>query len=176
MGGRIALAGAVLVPDRISSLILESASPGLETEGERRARRRADEALAEGILRGGMEAFVDHWMGLPLFATQGKLPAKIRALTRERRLQNDPRALAACLRGLGTGAQPSFWDSLPEIQAPTLLLAGEEDGKFTKVAERMAEGIPRSFLRLMPRAGHAIHLENPFAWLAAVLTFDPTEI
>ena len=47
----------------------------------------ADEALAEGILRGGMEEFVDHWMGLPLFATQGKLPPKIRALTRERKLK-----------------------------------------------------------------------------------------
>ena len=48
MGGRIALAAAVLRPARVSSLILESASPGLEGEKEQRARRRADEALAEG--------------------------------------------------------------------------------------------------------------------------------
>jgi 2-succinyl-6-hydroxy-2,4-cyclohexadiene-1-carboxylate synthase len=175
MGGRVALAGAVLIPERVSSLILESASPGLPGEGERRARRRADEALAEGILRGGMEAFVDHWMGLPLFATQGKLPADVRVQTRERKLQNAPEAMAACLRGLGTGAQPSFWDSLPGIRVPTLLMAGEEDGKFTLVAERMADMIPGANLRLMPKAGHAIHLENPFAWLAAVLTFHPSE-
>ena len=129
MGGRIALAAAVLTPDRVSSLILESASPGLPQEGERRARRRADEALAEGILRGGMEAFVDHWLGLPLFATQGKLPSAIRTQTKERKLQNTPEALAACLRGMGTGAQPSFWESLPQVTVPTLLLAGEEDRK-----------------------------------------------
>jgi len=103
MGGRIALAGAVRRPARISALILESASPGLAGENERRARRRADEALAEGILRGGMEAFVDHWMGLPLFATQGKLPPKIRETNRELRLRNNPEALAACLRGVGIG-------------------------------------------------------------------------
>jgi len=175
MGGRIAVAGACTVPGRISSLILESASPGLRGENERKARRRADEALAEGILRGGMEAFVDHWMGLPLFATQGKLPEKIRVLTRERRLQNDPEALAACLRGMGTGAQPSYWDALPEVQVATLLLAGQEDHKFTQVAEEMAESLPRAILRFMPKAGHAIHLENPFAWLAAVCTFDPSE-
>jgi len=175
MGGRIALAGAVRNPSRISSLVLESASPGLAGESERKARRRADEALAEGILRGGMEAFVDHWLGLPLFATQGKLPPKIRSLTRERKLQNRPEALAACLRGIGTGAQPSFWDSLQGISVPTLLLAGEEDRKFTQVAGQMAAEIPRAVLRLMPKAGHAIHLENPFAWLAAVLTFDPAE-
>lgn len=172
MGGRLALAGAVRTPARVSSLILESASPGLAEEGERKARRRADEALAEGILRGGMEAFVDHWMGLPLFATQGKLPAKVRARARKGKLENAPEALAACLRGIGTGAQPSFWDSLREIRVPTLLLAGEEDGKFTRVAEQMAEEIPGAILRLMPKAGHAIHLENPFAWLAAVRTFD----
>jgi 2-succinyl-6-hydroxy-2,4-cyclohexadiene-1-carboxylate synthase len=174
MGGRLALAGAVLRPSRISSLALESASPGLAGESERRARRRADEALAEGILRGGMEAFVDHWMGLPLFATQGKLPPQVRAASRERKLRNRPEALAACLRGVGTGAQPSFWGSLPDIRVPTLLLAGEEDKRFTQIAESMAAKIPGAVLRLMPRAGHAIHLENPFAWLAAVLTFRPS--
>jgi 2-succinyl-6-hydroxy-2,4-cyclohexadiene-1-carboxylate synthase len=81
--------------------------------------------------------------------------------------------MAACLRGVGTGAQPSFWDSLPDIKMPTLLLTGEEDRKFTQVAESMAEGIPGAALRMIPKAGHAIHLENPFAWLAAVRTFDP---
>ncbi len=174
MGGRIAVAGAVLRPARVSALVLESASPGLANENERRARRRADEALAEGILRGGMEAFVDHWMGLPLFATQGKLPSRTREENRERRLKNRPEALGACLRGLGTGAQPSFWESLPDITVPTLLLAGEEDVRFTEVARRMAKAMPRAQLRLIPRAGHTIHLENPFAWLAAVRTFDPT--
>ncbi len=173
MGGRIALAGAARIPERLSSLILESASPGLAAESERKARRRADEALAEGILRGGMEAFVDHWLGLPLFATQGKLPSKVRAHTRERKLQNNPEALAACLRGMGTAAQPSFWDSLESLRIPTLLLAGEEDRKFTQIAELMAQKIPGAELRLIPRSGHAIHLENPFAWLSAVRTFHP---
>jgi 2-succinyl-6-hydroxy-2,4-cyclohexadiene-1-carboxylate synthase len=171
MGGRIALAAAVLQPARVTALILESASPGLAGENERRARRRADEALAEGILRGGMEAFVDHWMGLPLFATQGKLPTRVREANRARRLRNDPEALAACLRGLGTGAQPSFWDDLVAIRVPTLLLAGEEDQKFTDIAQRMSDRIPAAELRLIPKSGHSIHLENPFAWLAAVRTF-----
>lgn len=171
MGGRVALAGAVLHPARVATLILESASPGLSGEAERKARRRADEALAEGILRGGMEAFVDHWMGLPLFATQGKLPQKVQEANRERRLRNRPESLAACLRGLGTGAQPSYWEALPDIRVPTLLLAGEEDEKFTAIARRMSQEMPGSELRVIPRAGHSIHLENPFAMLAAVRTY-----
>jgi 2-succinyl-6-hydroxy-2,4-cyclohexadiene-1-carboxylate synthase len=173
MGGRVSLAAAVLRPARVSSLVLESASPGLPGENERRARRRADEALAEGILRGGMEAFIDHWLGLPLFATQGKLPAKIRETNRGRRMKNNPEYLAACLRGLGTGAQPSFWDDLARVEVPTLLLAGEEDPKFSELATRMSETISASELRLIPKSGHSIHLENPFAWLAAVRTFQP---
>lgn len=173
MGGRIALAGAVRKPSRVSALILESASPGLAEENERRARRRADEALAEGILRGGMEAFVEHWLGLPLFATQGKLPPQIRAATRATRMKNDPEALAACLRGNGIGVQPSYWDDLGNIKLPTLLLAGEEDKKFTDISGRMAEKIAGAELRLIPMAGHSIHLENPFAFLAAVRTFQP---
>jgi 2-succinyl-6-hydroxy-2,4-cyclohexadiene-1-carboxylate synthase len=122
-----------------------------------------------------MEAFVDHWLGLPLFATQGKLPSEVRAAARERRLRNSPETLAACLRGLGIGAQPSFWDRLGEIQAPTLLLAGEEDKKFTETARKMAAEIPEASLLVIPRAGHAIHLENAFAWLAAVRTFSPAK-
>ncbi len=173
MGGRISVAAAVLRPSRVSALVLESGSPGLANDRERRARRRADEALAEGIQRGGMEAFVDHWMGLPLFATQGKLPPRAREENRARRLKNRPEAMAACLRGLGTGAQPSFWEALPEIKVPTLILAGEEDPKFSEIALRMADQMPNAQLRLIPRAGHTIHLENPFAWLAAVRTFDP---
>lgn len=170
MGGRLALAGAVLHPERVSSLVLESASPGLASENERRARRRADEALAEGIRLGGMEEFVDHWMGLPLFASQGKLPDKVLKEARERRLRNRPDALSACLRGMGTGAQPSFWERLAEIEVHTLLLAGEEDHKFSEIARRMADSLARPTLRLVPRAGHTVHLENPFAWLAAVRT------
>jgi 2-succinyl-6-hydroxy-2,4-cyclohexadiene-1-carboxylate synthase len=176
MGARVALAAAVLHPDRVSSLVLESGSPGLENENARRARRRADEALAEGILRGGMEAFVDHWLGLPLFATQGKLPTDVRAAARERRLRNQPEMLAACLRGLGVGAQPSFWGRLAEVQVPTLLLAGEEDQKFTEIAIRMSAQMPAAELRVVPKAGHTIHLENPFAWLAAVRTFPLEDV
>jgi pimeloyl-ACP methyl ester carboxylesterase len=127
--------------------------------------------LAEGILLGGMEAFVDHWLGLPLFATQGKLPPSIQAAARDRRLRNNPEMLAACLRGLGIGAQPPFWDRLGEIRVPTLLLAGEEDNKFCEIARRMESGIPSATRTVIPMAGHTIHLENPFAWLAAVRTF-----
>ena len=45
MGGRIALAIRLNIPERVSSLILESASPGLKTEIERCERRETDQYL-----------------------------------------------------------------------------------------------------------------------------------
>src|SRR5699024_8653544 len=46
MGGRIALSYANVYPEQIQSLILESASPGLKDEEERKERRESDERLA----------------------------------------------------------------------------------------------------------------------------------
>lgn len=168
MGGRVALAAAVFHPERVGSLMLESASPGLDTEVERAERRRADEALARDLEKEGIEPFVDRWMAMPLFSTQRALPDDVLHRARERRLSNDPRALAACLRGLGTGAQPSFWDRLRELSVPTLLMTGEEDRKFTTIARQMTEVIPDATVEVVPGAGHTVHLEAPDAWLDAV--------
>jgi 2-succinyl-6-hydroxy-2,4-cyclohexadiene-1-carboxylate synthase len=171
MGGRVALGAAVLRPERVRRLVLESASPGLEGEAQRARRRGEDESLARRLEAGGIERFVDFWMARPLFASQAALPGAVREAARRRRLANDPRLLAAVLRGLGTGSQPSFWDRLPEIRAPTLLLTGALDPRFGETARRMARGIPGALHRVVPGAGHAIHLERPGRWLDDVVPF-----
>lgn len=168
MGGRMALAFGVAHPERVSRLVLESASPGLATEGEREARRLQDEALARRLEEEGIEAFVDSWQRQPLFESQAALPPEVLAEQRARRLRNDPASLAASLRGLGTGSQPSFWDALPHLSVPTLVLAGEADTKFLEIGRRMAEALPNARLAVVPGAGHAVHLERPDAWLAHV--------
>ena len=171
MGGRLALAYAVTHPGRVTRLVLESASPGLAGEEERASRRASDEALARDLERDGLAAFVRRWEALPLFETQAALPEPVRAAQRARRLANDPRSLAAALRGLGTGALPSYWDALPALSVPTLLVAGAADAKFTGIARAMAEALPRAETAVIPGAGHAVHLERPGAWLDAVVPF-----
>lgn len=171
MGGRIALGAAVLHPERVESLVLEGASPGLESEAEREQRRSADGVLAAQLELGRIEPFVDAWMRQPLFATQSRLPARLRAAQREGRLRNDPHALAACLRGLGTGVQPSFWENLPELDRPALLLAGSLDEKFRLLAARMASLLPHGRVQVIEDAGHAVNLEHPKAYLEAVGAF-----
>jgi 2-succinyl-6-hydroxy-2,4-cyclohexadiene-1-carboxylate synthase len=168
MGGRIALGAAVLAPERVSRLVLEGATAGLESDAERRERRESDEVLARRLEHEGLEAFLDDWAAQPLMATQRRLPQTVRAAERERRLRNRPEALAACLRGLGTGTQPPLWHRLGEVRGSVLLVTGEEDQKFTALARRMTTLLPRAQHVLVPSVGHAVHLEAPEAWLEAV--------
>jgi 2-succinyl-6-hydroxy-2,4-cyclohexadiene-1-carboxylate synthase len=171
MGGRLALYLALTRPVLVRSLILESASPGLATAAERETRRRQDEALAWRIEQEGIEAFVQEWEQIPLFASQKKLSPVIRDALRRRRLANRAQGLANSLRGLGTGSQPSLWPRLPELSMPVLLLAGEWDEKFSGINRAMAATMPRAHVVIVPGAGHTIHLEQPGSWQEIVTTF-----
>lgn len=171
MGGRVALAFAVRNPGRVRRLVLESSSPGLDTEEERAARRRDDESLADWIEVNGTEAFVARWEVLPLFESQRALAPLVLEAQRRRRLLNHPGSMAASLRGMGTGALPSFWGSLPTLRVPVLFMAGAHDRKFVEVARRMAAATPSARLRVVEGAGHAVHLERPGAWVELVGDF-----
>ncbi len=174
MGGRVALAFAIDHPERVSALALEGASPGIAEPDERAARRAQDRALADRIERDGVEAFVDHWMQQPLFATQARLGPAALAKVRAARCANSALGLANSLRGLGVGNQDPLWDRLPRIAAPTLLVVGEDDLKFHSIALAMAERIRGAAVAVIPRAGHTTHLENPDAFRDRVLEFLDT--
>lgn len=170
MGGRIALYTAF--SGFFCALILESASPGLEDPAEREQRRSSDETLAANIERNGVQAFIDHWEKLPLFASQSALPPEAREALRRQRLGNRPGGLAQSLRGVGTGVQPSLHARLPTLHTPTLLIAGELDTKFSAIARSMARVLPQSQLCIVPGAGHAVHLERPEEFVSMVGDFS----
>ncbi len=67
MGGRLALHIATHRPERVLSVLTIGAHAGLD-EDARQGRRQGDEVLASRIERDGLEAFVDYWSSLPLFA------------------------------------------------------------------------------------------------------------
>jgi pimeloyl-ACP methyl ester carboxylesterase len=52
---------------------------------------------------------------------------------------------------------------------PVTVIAGERDGTYAKLAERMVTRVPRARALIVPGAGHAVHLEAP-AIVAATLT------
>jgi len=171
MGGRLALAGAVEHPARVRRLVLESASPGIESLEERARRRTEDDALARRIETQGLEWFVDEWMANPLFETQGRLPEEVLRGERDRRLRNRIEGLAAALRSFGPGVQPPYWGRLWDLAATTLVLTGGLDQKFVAIGERMVRKLNRAVHEVIPEVGHAVHREAPEAWLEVVVPF-----
>lgn len=171
MGGRIALALAAFHPERVASALLVGARAGFEDPAERAARALDDECLADRIERDGVPAFVEHWMALPLFATQRRLGAEVLAAARAERLANRADGLSASLRAIGAGAQPPLHALLPRVQLPVLLVVGADDARFATVARDLAQRLPRARLAVVPDAGHAAHLENPRAFAQIARAF-----
>jgi 2-succinyl-6-hydroxy-2,4-cyclohexadiene-1-carboxylate synthase len=171
MGGRVALHFALRHADRISALILESASPGFSDPGERAVRIRSDEELADRIEMEGIEAFVDYWQALPLWQSQSSLPADKREALRAQRLRNSTTGLANSLRGMGAGAQEPVFERLGEIEAPALFLAGALDARYADLARQMAAKVPGAEARIIADAGHAAHFERPDIFALEVRTF-----
>jgi 2-succinyl-6-hydroxy-2,4-cyclohexadiene-1-carboxylate synthase len=166
MGGRLAQYVALAAPKRVERLVLVATTAGLADDTERAARRAADERLAAFADAATIEEFADRWMGQPLFAGT---PPEVAQVWREDLLRNDPRALAAVLRGIGTGAmQPPLWDRLPALTMPARILAGAQDPKFVALGERLAAALPDGELVVVPGAGHGLPREEPEAVVAAL--------
>jgi 2-succinyl-6-hydroxy-2,4-cyclohexadiene-1-carboxylate synthase len=171
MGARLALACAVRHPDSVASLVLIGARAGIADEAARQARRRDDELLARRIESGGVEAFVDEWMAMPLIASQQRLGAEFVEEQRRSRLANDAHELAASLRGLGPAAQPALFDELAGVTVPVLLVAGELDRAFVDAGRDLAGRLPEAEVREIADAGHAVHLEQRDAFVRAAMEF-----
>ncbi|WP_404404486.1 2-succinyl-6-hydroxy-2,4-cyclohexadiene-1-carboxylate synthase [Jeotgalibacillus malaysiensis] len=161
MGGRTALAFANMYPERVSCLVLESASPGLKTPDERLARQKSDAELAAFIENEGIERFTDRWEQVPLFESQKHLSAEKREEIRAGRLKNTEEGLAESLRYMGTGSQKSYWEHLNTLHIPVLLLTGEWDRKFINIANEMEKLLPNAMHQNILHAGHAIQVEQP---------------
>jgi 2-succinyl-6-hydroxy-2,4-cyclohexadiene-1-carboxylate synthase len=167
MGGRVALRLALAAPKRVSTLILESASPGISDPVEREARLRSDAELANSIERDGLEAFADRWERQPLFASRARLDPTTRAAVRAHILSNSPLGLGNSLRGAGAAVAGPLFDRLGELRMPVLLIVGELDARYCALGRGMGELMPAARLEIVPHAGHTVHLEQPdaFEWL-----------
>ncbi|MGC8856659.1 MAG: 2-succinyl-6-hydroxy-2,4-cyclohexadiene-1-carboxylate synthase [Anaerolineae bacterium] len=167
LGGRLALHVACRFPQRVTALVLESTSPGIPDATERARRLEEDRHRATAILQQGMRSFVQHWYQQPLFASLQRHPALLREL-KHAAAQNDPHWMAKVIYDLSPGQQIPLWDCLPRLAIPTLLIAGEQDPKYTTLMTQMATRLPHARLVIAPQAGHNVHVEQA-EWFRAVL-------
>ena len=177
LGARIALRLAIVHPDGVRRLVLESPSAGIAATEERAARRVADAALADRLERDGMETFVDAWQRQPIFAAHAAMPMLRAARLRAERLSNTPAGLALSLRGAGQGSMEPLHDRLASVRIPTLVIAGALDPIGLARAEVVAADVPGARLEIVPGAGHMPHLESPARFRSLTLDFlqeEPT--
>ena len=169
MGGRLALHVATRLPERLLSLLTIGAHAGLAEEA-REGRRQGDEALAQRIEHEGLEAFVNYWTALPMFAGLERRGPSFVAQVRAERMGNTVAGLAASLRGMGAGAMQPLWDDLPQVRMPCTFVAGQLDHGYVASARRLAALVPNGRIEIVQRAGHTVHQERPEAFARVLAT------
>jgi len=164
LGGRVALQVALAAPERVARLVLVATTAGIGDAAERSERRDADHALADELERAPFEDFIERWRTQPLFADD---PPAVGARAREDQRRNRPDALAAVLRGIGTGEMEPLWTRLDELRMPVTVIVGDRDAKFSALGARMVRALGDATLIVIP-GGHGLPLENPAALASAL--------
>lgn len=173
MGARIALHTALTSPERVASLALLGASPGIAEDAGRAMRAQSDRELAANIRARGTKWFAEYWGNLPLFASQKSLSPELQNRLLAARSSGSAEGLAYALEHFGTGTQEFLLPRLGELRMPTLLMAGALDSKFCAINHAMETAMAHAPLHRVeiPGAGHAAHLEAPEAVAQALLDF-----
>jgi 3-oxoadipate enol-lactonase len=165
MGGYVAFECMRLFPERISALVLANTRPEPDPEEMREIRNE----MALSIAKEGVEVLVDLQMER-LLATNSLQDDELVENVRAMILENSPDGAVAAL-----GAMRERPDSRPllgDINVPTLVIGGEEDGiSSPEVMGAMAKKIPGARHLTIPYTAHLANLEAPEKFNAALSDF-----
>lgn len=168
MGGFMALELVLAYPEMVSALVLVDTSSGEFERAPGYAELRAQ--LDELARTQGMEAAFEH--------NAANNPMTMEHFERhpERREISKQKMLETSVDGYVYVADSfSRWESLThrlaEIEAPTLIVVGDEDAPFIKPSRVMKESIANSKLAFISGSGHSPHEEVPVAFNDVLLSF-----
>jgi pimeloyl-ACP methyl ester carboxylesterase len=86
----------------------------------------------------------------------------------------DASGLARAARGMLTQRDARVIELLPNIGVPSLIVVGADDAPFLAASDYMAAKIPGAKKIVIPAAGHAVNIDQPRAFIGAVLPFLDT--
>jgi len=153
LGGYMSLAFYRVHPERVRALLIIDTGPGFRKDDARDAWNRRAHDSADRFERDGLEV--------------------LKSLSRERSqvVHRDASGLARAARGMLTQRDAAVIDTLPQIKVPALVVVGADDTPFLAAADYMAAKIPGAKKVVIPAAGHAVNIDQPQAFIEAVLPF-----
>jgi len=172
MGGLAVLHFGLSYPERARSLLVAGAGYGSEL-GERDKFRAEAETIAGKLEREGMEKFAAAYAyGPTRVQFEGKDP---RGFAEFRHILAEPSAKCAIGTQLGVQRQrPSFFDleaQLKGLTLPMLVVTGDEDWPCRLPTIFLTRTCASAGLLVLPNSGHAVNLEEPAAFNAALADF-----
>ena len=153
LGGYMSLAFHRAHPDRVRALLIIDTGPGFKKDEAREAWNKRALETGDRFDREGL--------------------AVLRSGSRERSTvsHRDASGLARAARGMLTQRDARVIESLPDIKVPSLVVVGADDTPFLAAADYMAAKIPGATKVVIPAAGHAVNIDQPQAFIDAVLPF-----
>ena len=175
MGGEIAIRVAMECARLMAGLVLVDSGPSLNPEGIQRVRAEFE---ASNQPYRTVEDYAS-WLAArrPLTSSDVLLRLAKSALRKQAdasfRLKTDPAILQSAYdESDGGGNEPGVWTLLPQMCWPVLVVRGAGSAVLSRdIAERMIQLIPDARLQSVPVAGHAVMLDNPEGFAAAVRPF-----
>ena len=166
MGGYVAFGCMRLFPERVSGLILADTRPDADSEETRENRKN----MARRVADEGVEVLIELQMRRLLARDTLEKNEEVVEEVRTMILESSPGGVVAALGAMRE--RPDSTPLLEEIEVPTLVIGGEEDGiSSPEVMGAMAEKIPDSRHVTLPRAGHLSNLDAPEGFNAALKEF-----
>lgn len=164
LGSLIATRFAADNPDRVRSLSLVGAGPGTPADQKEKQREIAASIERDGLAERA-EAEVEEAFSAHTKETRPELLGLYREILRS----NDPDGYAASMRGM---VEFDLREHLDAIEAPTLLVAGENDTVTPPLASLLlADGIAESRIVVLQDVGHMIPVAAPKELAGAVQDF-----
>ena len=164
MGGAVAQQVALDAPERIASLTLIDTTAGYDDADATLFLQRAATAREHGM-KTLADGTLERWLGERFRKRHPEQAERIRAMV----ARAHPEGFAAACEAL---AAFDVHARLQEIEAPTLVLVGENDPSTPPaVAQRIASGIAGARLEIVPDAAHLSMVEQKQFVTRALATF-----
>ena len=171
MGGFAALHVGMMYPRRARLLVV--AACGYGAQPEKKAEFQVEcEAAAAAFEANWAEAVRRHALGPTRVQFQDKDPRGWSEFA-ARLQEHSSRGQVLTMRGV-LMKRPSLWelvDGMKEVEAPTLIVVGDEDDPCIEPALLMKRSIVTAGLAVLPHSGHTLNLEEPEAFNRLLLEF-----